>query len=122
MKLLECYDLMAKNYALLNEKSMQVDALKRLVDIDDSPYNKIDYAVGLFCTNAEDKALSYIKDILKSDSGQIHFKYLYYELLMSGNKVNEAKSFVENLYRSFKSPENLYLYVKDLLFLEIEMI
>ena len=111
----EVYDLMAKNYALLNERSMQVASLKRLVNIDDSQYNKINYAVGLFCMDAEDKAVDYIKDILKNDSNQVNFKHLYYDLLISGNKVNEAKSFVENLYRSSTNLENKYLYIKDLL-------
>ncbi len=111
----EIYDLMAKNYALLNERSMQVDSLKRLVGIDNSQYNKINYAVAMFCMNDEDQALDYIKNIIKNDKNQLIFKHLYYDLLISGNNINDARSFVENLYKSTATPENLYIYVKHLL-------
>ena len=110
----EVYDLMAKNYALINERSMQVDSLKRLVDIDNSQYNKINYAVGMYCMDAKDQALNYIRNIIKNDKNQLIFKHLYYELL-SGNNINDARSFVENLYKSTNTTENLYLYVKHLL-------
>jgi len=72
---------MAKNYALLSERSMQVDSLKRLVGIDNSQYNKINYAVAMFCMNDEDQALDYIKNIIKNDKKQLIFKHLYYELI-----------------------------------------
>jgi len=105
---------MAKNYALLSERSMQVDSLKRLVGIDNSQYNKINYAVAMFCMNDEDQALDYIKNIIKMIKNN-WYQQLYYELLISGNNINDARSFVENLYKSTATPENFYIYVKHLL-------
>lgn len=114
----EIYDLMAKNYALLNERSMQADALRKLVNIDDSQHNKVNYAVGLFCMNAEEKALNYLKDLIKTEKDQTIFKYLYYDLLIAKGNVNEAGTYVENLYKSSSTSENLYIYIKHLLFSE----
>jgi tetratricopeptide (TPR) repeat protein len=112
----EVYDLMAKNYALLNERSMQTVFLKKLVDIDDSQINKVNYAVGLFCMKAKDEAFNYLKDLIKSERDQILFKHLYYDFLITENNVNDAKTYVENLYNSSMNSENLYIYIKHLVF------
>lgn len=111
----ELYDLVSKNYALLNDRSMQADALERLLEIDNTSSNNIKYALALGCMQPASNAFDFLKNLINSNPDMYEYKYIYYEMLIAEREINIAREYVNSLYSNNSKGGDLYIYLKHLL-------
>ncbi|MDY6820759.1 MAG: hypothetical protein SVN78_03955 [Deferribacterota bacterium] len=111
----ELYKLMAKNYAVLGNYSLQSDVLKKVMELEPNDLNRINYAVSLYCGGYTDRSFDFLKSQIKLDQDNTYYKFLYSYLLFIGNNMNTVKDYLKSLYDYSPDVENLYLYVKYLI-------